>query len=259
MPRPAGTQAVDRAAELLVKVVDAQEPIAFSTLASGTGLPKSTVSRLMSALERHGLVNRDPDRGYRPGEVFVGYAQSGRVDRDLVETAQPFLSELGRLTGETVNLGVPAAGMVKQIAQVDSRYLLGGTNWLGMSVPLHCSALGKVLLAFDAASLPIGDLKRRTTATIVDRAVLGRALAEVRRRGYATTDAELEPGLVAIAAPVRITGTVVAAMSVSGPSTRLSPSRIEEVAVVAVSQADALSQALERRDRSDARSREGAA
>lgn len=169
MARPAGTQAVDRAAELLVKVVDSREPVAFSTLAAGTGLPKSTVSRLMSALERHGLVNRDPDRGYRPGEVFVGYAQSGRVDRDLVDSARPYLVELGELTGETINLGVPAAGMVKQIAQVDSRYLLGGTNWLGMSVPLHASALGKVLLAFGAAELPSGELEPRTPSTITDR------------------------------------------------------------------------------------------
>src|SRR5260221_13904532 len=68
--------------------------------------------------------------------------------------SQPFLDRLGHATGETINLDVASRGMVEQIAQVDSTYLIGGTNWVGLSGPLHCAALGKGLLAFGAAALP---------------------------------------------------------------------------------------------------------
>lgn len=244
MRSPAGTQAVDRAADLLVRVVDSPEPVAFSTLAERTGLPKSTVSRLMSALERHGLVDRDAGRGYRPGEVFVGYARSRSFDRDITEIARPFLVRLGEATGETVNLGIATAGMVKQIAQVDSRYLIGVTNWLNLPVPLHCSALGKVLLAFGAAELPPGPLESRTDKTVTDREALARELVTVRRLGYATTDGELEPGLIAVAAPVRLGDRVVAAVSVSAPSTRFAPTAAREALGICVAQSDALSRAL---------------
>lgn len=248
---PTGTQAIDRAAQLLVRVVDSPEPVTFATLTADAGLPKSTVSRLLAALERHDLVSRHRDGGFRPGGVFVRYAQSGRGDRDLVTLAQPVLDRLGKLTGETVNLGVPAAGMVTQIAQVDSRYLLGGTNWLGRLVPLHCSAQGKVLLAYGVAGLPSGRLERCTPATITSRAALLAELPGIREAGYAVTDEELEPGLVAVAAPVRAvaagsgeSGGVVAALAVSGPSTRLTPERVTEVSVLCAQQAAALSAVL---------------
>ncbi len=83
--------------------------------------------------------------------------------------------------------------MVEQIAQVDSTYLIGGTNWVGMSVPLHCAALGKVLLAYGAADLPRGRLERRTEQTLTSRAAIEADLAAVRERGYAVTVEELEP------------------------------------------------------------------
>jgi DNA-binding IclR family transcriptional regulator len=142
-------------------------------------------------------------------------------------------------------LGQSGDMMVEQIAQVNSRYLIGGTNWVGLSVPLHCSALGKVLLAYGAAQLPPGRLEHRTARTITSRAALQANMAEVRRRGYAITDEELEPGLIAVAAPVRAGGTaVVAALSVSGPASRMTGARIPDVAGSCVAQASALSAVL---------------
>jgi len=121
-------------------------------------------------------------------------------------------------------------------------YLIGGTNWLGRAVPLHCSAIGKILLAYGAAKLRPGRLERRTGQTITGRPALQTELAAVRRRGYAVIDGELEPGLVAVAAPVyRDGGAVVAALSVSGPATRLTPATLPGVAAQCVAQADALS------------------
>jgi IclR family acetate operon transcriptional repressor len=242
---PTGTQAVDRAARLLTEVVHSPGSVTFTELAAATGLAKSTTSRLLLALERGGLVRRDGAGRFRPGEVFVRYAWRGGAEAGLVDVAQPFLDQLGAATGETVNLGVGRDGMVEQIAQVDSTYLIGGTNWLGRPVPLHCAALGKVLLAYGAAELPPGRLERRTSRTITSRAELDANLAEARERGYAITDEELEPGLVAVAAPVcRDGGAVVAALSVSAPATRLTPARLAGVAAQCVAQAAAVSAAL---------------
>jgi IclR family transcriptional regulator, acetate operon repressor len=247
---PNGTQAVDRAARLLTEVVHSPGSVTFTELAAATGLAKSTTSRLLLALERNGLVRRDEAGKFRPGEMFVRFAWRGGAEAGLTEVAQPYLDRLGHLTGETVNLGVSRGGRVDQIAQVDSRYVIGATNWLGRAVPLHCTAIGKVLLAHGAATLPPGRLERRTGLTITSRAALEEELAEARRRGYAVIDGELEPGLVAVAAPVcRDGGTVVAALSVSGPGTRLTASRIPDVAAHCMAQAGALSAVLgHRRD-----------
>jgi IclR family transcriptional regulator, acetate operon repressor len=242
---PTGTQAVDRAARLVTEVVHSADSVTFTELAAATGLAKSTTSRLLDALERGGLVRRGDDGRFRPGEVFVRYAWRGGAEAGLIDVARPFLDRLGQATGETVNLGVARDGMVEQIAQVDSRYLIGGTNWLGRPVPLHCAALGKVLLSHGAAQLPPGRLQARTARTIISRDALNEELREVRRRGYAITDEELEPGLVAVAAPVyRDGGVVVAALSVSAPASRLTPARIAEVATQCMAQAARLSVVL---------------
>jgi IclR family transcriptional regulator, acetate operon repressor len=243
---PTGTQAVDRAAQLLIQVARHRDPVTFTELTSASGLAKSTTSRLLTALERNGLVRRDPAGRFSPGEVFVSYACRGGVEADLVSMAQPVLARLGEQTGETVNLGVPReAGQVEQIAQVDSRYLIGGTNWVGLAVPLHCAALGKVLLAFGAAELPAGRLIARTPRTITSRTALAAELAVVRDQGYAVTDEELEPGLVAVAAPVFAgAAPAVAAISVSAPATRLSARELPGVAARCMAAARALSAQL---------------
>ena len=246
VPSPNGTQAVERAAQLLIQVTRHRDPVTFTELMHGSGLAKSTASRLLTALERSGLVRRDPAGGFRPGEVFVSYACRGGAEADLVSVAQPELDRLGAQTGETVNLGVPrAGGLVEQIAQVDSTYLIGGTNWVGMSVPLHCAALGKVLLAFGAAELPRGRLEQRTGQTLTSRAAIKADLATVRERGWAVTDEELEPGLVAVAAPVRRDGgVVIAAVSVSGPASRLTARAIPAAAAQCAAAAARLSAVL---------------
>jgi len=243
---PTGTQAVDRAAQLLIKVARCREPVTFTELTAASGLAKSTTSRLLTALERNGLVRRDVAGRFTPGEVFVSYAWRGGAESDLVSVAQPVLAQLGEETGETVNLGVPReGGLVEQIAQVDSRYLIGGTNWVGMTVPLHCAALGKVLLAFGAAELPRGRLESRTERTITSRAALAAELAAVRDRGYAVTIEELEPGLVAVAAPVfSHSGSVVGALSVSGPASRLTGGQLPDAAASCMTAARSLSALL---------------
>jgi IclR family transcriptional regulator, acetate operon repressor len=183
--------------------------------------------------------------------MFVSFAWRGGAEAGLVAVAQPFLERLGQATGETINLGVASHGLVEQIAQVDSTFLIGGTNWVGMSVPMACSALGKVLLAYGTAQLPPGPLERRTDKTITTEPALRADLASVRARGYAVTDEELEPGLVAVAAPIYgYDGTVVAALSVSAPASRMTRDELAAAAARCVEEAAGLSAVLGYRQRS---------
>jgi DNA-binding IclR family transcriptional regulator len=249
---PTGTQAIERAAELLVRLIESDQAWSTVELADELHLPKSTASRLLRALERHELVQRDPANGtLRPGSVLVQYARRGAGNLDLVALARPTLDRLAEASSETVNLAVPSGNGVETVAQVDSGYILGATNWVGRQLVLHASALGKVLLAAGAA--PVADvLEAATPATIVDHDALQRDLALVRQRGYATSVEELEPGLLAVAAGVRErSGAVIAALAISGPSIRLEPRNLDRLGTLLVVEADALSARLGYRQREE--------
>lgn len=223
-----GTQAIDRAAALLSLVVLADEPLSSRELADETGLARSTASRLLLALERQELLERDGEGGFRPGPLFSVYAVRHDPVDALVRAAQPVMARIAERTGETVNFAVPHGDGVTQVAQIDSTYLLGTTNWVGVDVPPHCSALGKVMYAYGALRVPTGRLVRRTPHTVTTVAELARELSVVRQRGYAVTHGELEEGLDAVAAPVRgRDGSVKAAIGVSGPSFRLAGSHAQ--------------------------------
>lgn len=227
----AGSQAVDRAATLLALVVESGEPRSFTSLVEAAGLAKSTTSRLLHALERGRLVQRDRSGSFRPGPVFAVYAARQQTMHDLVALLRPAMDRLAAATGETVNFAVPRGEGVVQVAQSDGRYLLGATNWVGVDVPPHCSAQGKVFYAFGRLTLPSSAaLPRRTPSTVPTLAQLERDLVEVRRRGWAVASEELEIGLVAVAAPVRATdGLVIGALSVSGPTARIPAARVPAV------------------------------
>jgi DNA-binding IclR family transcriptional regulator len=138
--------------------------------------------------------------------------------------------------------------------------MIGGTNWVGMSVPLHCSALGKVLLAYGTGQLPPGRLERLTDKTITTETALRSDLAGVRARGYAVTDEELEPGLIAVAAPVRgYDGAVVAALSVSAPTNRMTSEDVKTAAGHCAEEAAGLSAVLGYRQRAARQTRKAGA
>lgn len=243
-----GATAIDRGADLLVRVLEAEEPVAVGELASATGMPKSTASRLLSVLERRGLVEQDGERGrLRPGPAILRVAERGMLERNLVETARPVLASLCERCGETINLAVPGAAGVEHLLQEDGRHFLGTGQWVGRAVDFHCSANGKVFLAYGRALAPAGAsaLTRYAPGTITDPATLRHELASVRAAGYAVAVDELEVGLAAIAAPVRgVSGEVVAALSITGPTVRMTPERIGELGPVLVEESDRLSARL---------------
>jgi DNA-binding IclR family transcriptional regulator len=224
-----GTQAVDRAAALVETVVHADAPLSFADLQAASGLAKSTTSRMLAALERGGLLERDAGGSYVAGSLFWLYAARHDPWEELVRLARPALERIGEETSESVHLSVARGDKVVQVAQVDSRYLLGTRDWTEIDVPAHTSALGKVFYAWQALPVPAGPLAALTENTITDPALLVRDGQRARQRGWAVTDGELEIGLSGVAVPVRgARGDVVAALGISGPTTRLED-RLEEL------------------------------
>ncbi len=245
-----GTQAVDRAAALVSLVVGSEAPISFTELSEEAGLARSTTSRLLAALERADLLDRDPEGNYFAGPLFAQYASRHNPQDDFSRLARPALDRLRDATGETANLGVPHGNTVEHLAQADSRYLLGTQDWTQLVVPPYASALGRVLYAYGALPLPSGPWPALTSHTIADAAALAVDLAQVRRRGYAVTVDELEIGLTGLAAPILRGTAVVAAIGISGPTARLK-SRVGQVGRLLVEQADAVSGLLSRRTRTE--------
>lgn len=252
-----GTQSLDRAAELLSLIVRAEEPITYTKIVDQTGIARSTASRLLQGLERNGLLERDRDGAFRGGALFAHYAT--RFDRveALVAAVQPSLERLAEETGETVNLAVARGDTVVQVSQIDSTYMLGAMNWVGLDVPPHCSALGKVMYAFGALALPKGPLEQLTPNTITEPKTFENELRDVRSQGFAITRGELEEGLDGLAAPVfGADGHIVAALGVSGPAFRIEGSR-EDFGKLLIDESERLTKFLARRVRKNKTLMEG--
>lgn len=211
---------------------------------------KSTVFRLLATLERRGVVEQHAEtQKYRLGFAILRFASSVRSSLDLARVARPTCDRLSRQTDETVNLAVLQERDVVYIHQVNLSSSRVSADWLGSHTPAHCSATGKVLLAHlpdrqaeEFLQLP---LQRYTPATITDPDRLRSELQAVRAAGYAAAAEELEEGLNAVAAPIRgPEGTVVACVSVSGPSYRLEVERMPEVATALIAAAAEISRRL---------------
>jgi IclR family transcriptional regulator, acetate operon repressor len=242
MSSPTGTQAVDRALGLLTQVMESATALTFSELQESSGLAKSTLSRLLSSLEAASLISRTPQGLVRPGAGLIRFAYAHAPNDELLEFAQPAMQALNDATGETINLAVLLGHEVEQISQIDCTFHMGGVNWGVSRVPLHCSALGKAFLAY-GAQLPEGRLTRLTPRSVTNRAELEKQLVTIRERGWAMADSELEIGLIAIAAPIfRESGDMIGAMSISGPTMRMTREVTEQYAQLLLAEAARVSE-----------------
>ncbi len=201
-------QSAERVLALLKSFDDSQVEQGVAEIARALGVHKSTASRLAAALERAGFLARSGKR-YRLGVEIIRLGSLALRSFDLVATMQPAMEKLSQRTGETVNLAVPDGADVLNVAEVPSTYILSCSGgWIGRRTKPHTVANGKVLLAYGVLPWP-GELERCTARTITR---------------FATLDAELEEGLVAVAAPVfDPAGACVAALSISGPEFRMRP------------------------------------
>jgi DNA-binding IclR family transcriptional regulator len=228
-------QSVDRAVAIL-EILARDGEAGVTQVARELGVHKSTASRLLAALDRRELVSQDTARGrFRLGVGLVRLAGAASRQLDLVQESRRVCRALATEVGETVNIAILSSRDALYLDQVAGPAALSPHNWAGQRIPLHATSDGKVLLAYlpaaEIAEHLTAPLRRFTEHTITAPAEFGRGLAEVRRRGYATTVAELEEGLTAVAAPVRnAEGTVIASVSASGPSFRIPAERIGAVA-----------------------------
>ncbi|MET7737267.1 IclR family transcriptional regulator [Streptomyces sp. NPDC005402] len=245
-----GVQSVDRAVTVL-EILALRGEAGVSEVAEAIDVHKSTAFRLLGALEAHGMVEQEGERGkYRLGFgiVRLAGAVTGRID--VTKYGRGICERLADRLGETMNIAVLESHHVINLDQVRGRSAITAQNWVGRLTPMHCTSSGKVLLAHltekrrdelvDAAGL-----ERMTARTLTSRQKLEAELVRVRELGYAMTVEEYEEGLNAMAAPVRSgDGKVVAALTASGPAFRLTEERMHELAPVLVEAADELSHRL---------------
>ena len=237
----APVQSVDRAITIL-ELLARQGESSVTEIASRLGVHKSTAFRLLATLEGHRLVEQINDRGrYRLGVGNLRLAGATTARLDVVSEARPVTRQLAVDTGETVNITVRSEESALYLDQVAGSSALQSHNWVGQRIPLHATSNGKVLISelsehdFEAA-LP--HLPRLTEHTITSPARMREELAGVRRLGYALAVDELEVGLTAAAAPIRNAhGDIVASMSISGPTFRLTRERLEETVPMVVAAA----------------------
>ena len=164
---------------------------------------------------------------------------------DLAELARPTLERIGELTDETVNLAVARGNELIEIAQVDSRYVLGARNWVGVAVPPYCTRAGQGAVRLRRAPAAAGEPRTPHRALPGRHRTARHMLVEVRRRGWAASIDELEVGLAAVAAPIRaVDGAVVAAVSVSGPTARINDRGITALGELLVAELRGLSAQL---------------
>jgi IclR family KDG regulon transcriptional repressor len=238
-------QSLARGLKILDLLGQASDGLSITELAETLQVDKGSASRLMSTLARYGYAEKDEvTRRYHLGPQVVGLSRSVLTRLPLREAAKPYLRQLMERTGECAHLAVPAQGKALYIDQVASPATLRVNAEVGTMNPLHCTALGKALLAFGDVEIP-STLERFTPRTIKSKRALQDHLEEVRRTGYAVDDEEFDPGVRCIAVPVfDFRGKAIGAIGISGPSTRITHERLPQLAAIVVEIGQALSERM---------------
>ncbi len=224
-------QSIDRAIAILDAFRIDEVQLGVTELSNRLGLHKSTVHRLLAALEKGGLVERDPrSRKYSLGIRLIELAGTMLNSRNLPQVARPYLHYLADKLEELTYLGLRDRDEVLNVEQVPGPHLVQSVGWLGRRTPLHCTSTGKIFLADmledDLERFLSKGLPRMTAKTVVDPTDLRYELERVREEGFATAFEELEEGTNAIAVPITDSrGKVIAAMGLVGPSYRFTRER----------------------------------
>jgi len=234
-----------RGLEILDLLGKDREDVGVTELAGLLGVDKASASRLVATLARHGYIEKDPStRRCRLGPRLVALGRRQLSQLPLHEAAAPFLQALMERTGECAHLGVAAQGEVLYIGQAESPATLRVNVHVGQTAPLHCTALGKVLLASGTVEIPTR-LGRFTPRTITAGGRLAKHLAAAQNQGYAVDDEEFDPGVRCLAAPVFDHHSHVAgAIGISGPTTRMTDRRLPRLAAIVMEVASELSERM---------------
>lgn len=244
------TQALSRGLGVLEALAATEGGATLTALAERLALPAPTAHRLLATLAEAGYVQQGPAgewligvRAFRVGSAFLAH-------RNLVAQAYPHLKRLMELSGETTNLAVVDDGEVVTVEQVQCRELMRMSTKLGARAPLHASGVGKAMLAAmddtaARAAVARRGLTRHTPKTITTSDRLAAELAATRERGYAFDDEEHAEGMRCVAAPLWDEhGEPWAAISLAGPTSRITPERVTELGRLVRATAADLTRAL---------------
>lgn len=235
-------QSVDRALQILESLADAGGSASLGELSATTGLPGPTIHRLIGTLRDRGYVRQEPSRRYALGATAVRLGET--AGRLLGSWVEPTLSSLVDATGETANMAMLDGDQVVYLAQVPSRHSMRMFTEVGRRVDVHCTAVGKALVAGLTDEEIAGIVARRgmtrhTQTTITDPASFLRHIRRVRERGYACDEGEQEWGVRCLAVVAESASGRVA-LSVSGPEARFTPDRRDAAIPVLLAAAEDL-------------------
>lgn len=229
-------QALDRAFAVLDLLGESDTPLGLAQVAASLQLHKSTAHRFLMVLERHHMVERTGTGKFRLGLRLFDLGNRAIEQYDLRDRAQPHLRRLVAETEETAHLCILEQARVIYIDKIEPARSVRMITRIGASNPVHCTSVGKAILAF----LPeerIADIIRRTRferfthRTISNAEGLRAEIEKTRRRGYAVDDEELEEGLRCIAVPILdAQRQPVGAVSISGPSFRVTAQKLPAIA-----------------------------
>jgi DNA-binding IclR family transcriptional regulator len=235
--RPSTIASLRKGIDVLFLFTEAEPALRLGEIADRLGLPKSSTSRFVSTLRDAGLLTHDSEtRRYQLGPRLLTLESALRgAARDLPALARPFLQELADRSGETAHLTEPRGRVAVITELVESADVLRMAPRRGQTVPLHAGALARTILAGRPPEeidriLAQRPLPRLAPGTLATPAAVKRALAEVRRNGYAVTLEEITAGACGIAAPLLgADGWAVGSIGLSGPMSRLTESRRREL------------------------------
>ena len=232
--RTSGVQSLDRALSLLEHLADAGGSLRLAELERTTGLPLPTIHRLLKSLVHNGYVRQDTSRRYTLGPRLIRLGEV--AGRTLGSWAMPHLADLVAEIGETANMALLEGDSVVYVAQVPSAHSMRMFTEVGRRASPHCTGVGKALLS-QMSDIQVLELLRRTgmpaktPRTITDPGAFLSELDEIRSQGWAVDDAEQEGGVRCVAVPIK-GAPAQAAVSVSGPSGRLTAGRVTDIAPI---------------------------
>jgi DNA-binding IclR family transcriptional regulator len=234
---PYQLQSLDRAVSVLDLLGESEGPLGLADVCERMDLHKSTAHRALMVLERCGLIERTPENRFRLGLKLYELGTRAVEQIDLRARVHPWFRRLSAQVGETVHLGVLQKTSVVYLDKVEpSNRRVWLSSRIGTSNPVYCTAMGKAMMAFlpeEMAAEIMTKIRfvRYTHRTLMTPEALMRSLERVRRRGYAIDDEEVEEGVRCIGAPIlNEAGQPMAAVSISGPTSRITQQSVPGIA-----------------------------
>ena len=234
--RDYSVQSVVRSFRIVDTIAGAEHEIGAQQISRSVDLHISTAFRFLQTLTQNGVVEQNPETGkYRLGLKFLAWGMQVLRQMDLRRDAIFPLRELNEKTCETVHMCVYDRDAAIYIEKIEGPAPLRGFSEVGKGAPMHCTGVGKALMA-GLSEEELDDLLKRyplrrfTPNTITQARALKRELEHIRAQGYAIDDEEHEPGIRCVAAAVRnYTGNVIASISIAGRTTSVTPARLPEL------------------------------